>query len=102
MIKPLPGYILVKPIKEDNKAGGIYLPEDQNDKPSKGVVVDCSNIFTYQGNIFPITDVTFSDSYSQIKKGVTVIYKKWTNQEVKYEGEEYLLVKYDELLGIIK
>jgi len=80
---PLPGHVLVEPIKEDTKSGGIYLPEDANDKPSKGKVVAVSKES-------PVTD------------GQMVVYKKWTNQEVKFEGKEYLLVKFDELLGIIE
>ena len=37
-----------------------------------------------------------------VKKGQTVVYKKWTNQEVQHKGKEYLLVKFDELLGVVE
>lgn len=84
MIRPLVDYVLIEPIEEDVKtSSGLYNPESTKDKPSKGVVIDAGEV-------------------SKVKKGQTVIYKKWTNQEVDHEGKKYLLVKFDELLGIIK
>ena len=101
-IRPLPGYILVEPVKEESQAGGIYLPEDINDKPSKGKIVALSNIFIYEGQIMSIDGMTLTEGYENLKVGKTVVYKKWVNQEVKDNGKEYLLVKYDEILGIIE
>jgi chaperonin GroES len=83
MIEPLPGYVLIEPVKEDSQSGGIYLPDDPNDKPCKGTVVSVP-------------------SKCPVLQGQTVVYKKWTNQEVKFENKDYLLVKFDELLAIIK
>jgi len=94
MIKPLPGYILVEPIKEETQSGGIYLPQDLNDKPSKGKVV-AIGYWTKD----------WKEQWAEIENfeiGQTILFKKWTNQEVKYEGKEYLLVKFDELLAIIE
>ena len=91
MIKPLPGYILVEPIKEETQQGGIYLTEDINDKPCKGKVVVCG-------------DATYSDGKvieCPVNKNDVVIFKKWTNQEVKFEGKDYLLVKFEELLATL-
>jgi len=93
MIKPLPGYVLVEPIKDEAVHGGIYMPEDVNDKPSKGKVI----------SIGEQLDLGKAGTFSTtVTKGQTVIFKKWVNQEVKFEGKEYLLVKFDELLGIIE
>jgi chaperonin GroES len=92
MINPLPGYILVEPIKEDAQVGSIYLPQDTNDKPSKGKIVGIGVSRNDEDKIvFPFLEV-----------GKTVVYKKWVNQEVKSDGKEYLLVKFDELLGVIE
>lgn len=93
MLKPLPGYIVVEPIKEETQSGGIYLPEDVNDKPSKGKVIAVGDVLDLgKAGVFT----------TEVEVGQTVIFKKWTNQEVKFEGKEYLLVKFDELLAIIE
>lgn len=83
MIKPLPGYVLVSPIKDDLKEGGVYLPQSSEDKPMKGKVVN-------------------KGECDFVEKHYIVVYKKWTNQEVKHKGKEYLLVKFDELLAVIE
>ena len=94
MIKPLPGYVLVEPIKEEAVSGGIYLPEDVNDKPMKGKIIAI-------GDWIKNWRKEWEDKL-QIKVNDIVLYKKWTNQEVKFEGKEYLLVAYTELLGVIE
>ena len=91
MIKPLAGYVLVEPIKEESKMGGVYIPEDANDKPCKGIVVALGNGVYVEGKVVECP----------VKKGETAIFKKWVNQEVKFEGKDYLLVKFDELLATL-
>jgi len=89
MIKPLPGYILVEPIEDNGKsAGGLYLPESAKDKPMKGIVIACGGQTATEG--------------CPVKAGQTVVYKKWTNQELNHEGEEYLIVAFNELLATIE
>ena len=83
IIRPLPNYCLVEPIKEDGIHQGVYMPEDINEKPSKGKVLAVS-------------------PKAPVKLGDIVVFKKWTNQEVKHEGKEYLLVKFDELLAVVE
>jgi len=106
MLKPLPGYIVVEPIKEETQSGGIYLPEDVNDKPSKGKVIAVGYWKFLEDDKYIKPDTyTFDDlakTNMNIKEGDVVIFKKWTNQEVKFEGKDYLLVKFDELLAIIE
>jgi chaperonin GroES len=97
MIKPLPGYVLIEPIEEEEKsAGGVYLPESAKDKPSKGRVIACG-----EGE-HVITEKIDGIKMAPVMAGQIVVYKKWTNQEVQHEGKEYLLVKFDELLAIIE
>ena len=92
-IKPLPGYVLIEPIEEESvSAGGVYITEQSKDKPSKGRVIRVSDGFWMDGK-WKENNLT--------KKGEIVIYKKWTNQEVQYKGKEYLLVHFNELLGVI-
>ena len=93
MIKPLPGYVLIEPIEDEVKtSGGVYLPDSSKDKPCKGKVI---GIGLRPEKEDPIL-------WMQIKKDQTVIYKKWTNQEVDHEGKKYLLVSFSELLGVIE
>ena len=105
MITPLPGYVLVEPIEDDNvSAGGIYTPEVSKDKPSKGKVIDVRTygIVIDEKNNKLEKDKEWRYWHQSIRKGNIVIYKKWTNQEVQHEGKTYLLVKFGELLGVIK
>lgn len=84
MIRPLVDYVIIEPIEDDTKlSSGLYAPDSSKDKPSKGIVID-------EGEV------------SKVKKGQTVVYKKFTNQEVTHEGKTYLIVKYDELLAVIE
>lgn len=113
MIKPLPGYVLVEPIEDDTKtAKGLYLPDSSKDKPSKGKIVSISPVgfaptdalVTTCGDLFEKTNPTamLFSQYSMLNVGVTVIYKKWTNQEVSDSGKEYLLVNFNELLATVE
>ena len=100
MINPLPGYVLIEPIEEEAKSGDVYLPEVSKDKPMKGkVVVVGKGMVPYQLVGDPKAHY-YSDS--PVKKGQTVIYKKWTNQEIEHDGKNYLLIKFDELLGVVE
>lgn len=105
MIKPLPGYVLIETIEDDVKTdGGLYVPETEKDKPSKGRVVACGRgtptgkyeSIAYQDRLEPIV------LECPVSAGNVVCYKKWTNQEIQHEGKKYLLVSFSELLAIIE
>ena len=101
MIRPLPNYLVIEPIEDDNKtSSGLYLPDSSKDKPSKGKVIASSDIFMFDGDTVS-GGPNLTSSYFPIE-GKTVIFKKWTNQEVEDKGKKYILVKFDELLGIIE
>jgi len=92
-IFPLLGYVLIEPIEEEQvSSGGIALPETDSDKPMKGKIVDVGKM-PKDGDL---------NLYDELARAKTVVYKKWTNQEVEHKGKKYLLVKFDELLGIIE
>ena len=91
-IRPLPGYVLISPIEDEAKQGEVYLPESSKDKPSKGKIIDCA---------LPLKDEE-ELIIKNLRIGQTVIYKKWTNQEAQDEGKTYLLVHFNELLGIVE
>lgn len=97
-ITPLPGFVLVETIEDDVKTdGGLYVPETEKDKPSKGKVVSVGNPF----NDFSAgSQILFVSS--PVKEGQIVVFKKWTNQEIQDDGKKYLVVAYSELLSVIE
>ncbi len=92
---PTPGYILIEPAEVQTKtSGGIYLPETATtEKPQKGKVLAVgSDEITENG----------MKKTAPTKVGDTVIYKKWGGNEVKEDGRELLLVKFDDILATVK
>lgn len=92
-LKPLAGYVLVEPAKADKKtASGIYLPDSAEEKPQFGTVLACG-------------DVTFDDGVEikcPVKKGDSVVYKKWGGNDFEVGDTEYQFLKFEDVLAIIK
>ena len=93
-VKPLADNILIEPIeKEEKTASGIVIPDTAKEKPQEGKVV-------------AVGPGRFSESGQMIKPGVSVgdkvIYKKWGGNEVKIKGQEYLIVKEEDILAVLK
>jgi len=93
-VRPLRDRILVKRIEEkDKKVGGIIIPDSAKEKPQEAEVVAVGNGRVLDnGQSVPLT----------VKAGDTVLIGKWSGTEVKIDGEEYLILKEDEVLGIIQ
>lgn len=92
-LKPMPGYILVEPVKVDKKTpSGIYLPDSHDEKPQQGVVLSVGG-----------TWVTESGAKIEppVKKGDRVVYKKWGGNEVKIGEVEYQFLKFEDILAVI-
>ena len=93
-IKPLMGYVLVQPSEAETKtASGIYLPEGAQEKPAQGTVIACGD------------DMVMENGKSvkcPVKNGDKVVYKKWGGDEIKIDGVEYKLVKFDDLMAILE
>lgn len=92
---PTAGYVLIEPSEAETKtSGGIYLPENASgEKPQKGKVIA---VGTHE-----ITD-SGKKKDSPCEKGDEVVYKKWGGNEYKQEGKEYLFVKFEDILAVIK
>lgn len=95
-LKPTAGYALIEPIElEKRTATGIVLPDTHDEKSQRGKVI-------------AIGAPQITDSGKEIKPefkvGDTVIYKKWGGDEVKLgiSGKEYLFVKFEDVLAIVK
>lgn len=92
-INPVPGYVLVKPQKkEKTTASGIVLPDSHEDKPQSGVVL-------------AVGGPTIIDKQSMsapCKVDDVVIYREWGGKEYKEDDVELLLLKFDDIMAVIK
>ena len=93
-IKPLMGYILIEPLEAESKtASGIYLPESAKEKPAQGKVLSIGDDF-----ILPNGQIL----KAPVVVGQKVVYKKWGGDEIKVNGVELKLVKFDDLMAILE
>ncbi|MBO4480247.1 MAG: co-chaperone GroES [Alphaproteobacteria bacterium] len=95
MFKPLNNYVLIQRIEEENKtAGGIIIPDTAKEKPSRGRVIAVGDGIFDHGARVPMT----------VKPNDTVLFAKWASSanEVKIDGNEYVLIKESDILGIIE
>lgn len=92
-IRPLHDRILVRRMKEDEKtAGGIIIPDTAKEKPQKGEVVATGNgRVNEDGKVFPL----------EVKKGDQVLFSKYAGTDLKFAGEEYLMITETDVLGIL-
>ena len=93
-ITPAPGYVLVEPKKSEKKtSSGIVLPDSHEEKTQQGKVVSVGTTLT--------TDYgTKKDS--PCKVGDFVVYKEWGGSEYKDGDKEYMLLKFEDIMAIIK
>jgi chaperonin GroES len=93
-LRPLQDRILVKRIEEQEKtAGGIYIPDTAKEKPVMGQVVSVGKGKKGEdGKVIPL----------DVKPGDKVLFGKYSGNEVKVEAEEYLIMREDDILGIIE
>ena len=94
MFKPLHNYILLERIEEENKtAGGIIIPDNAKEKPSRGRVIATGDGIYENGQRIPVT----------VKKDDVVLFAKWaaSANEVKIDGKDYVLIKESDILGIL-
>ena len=87
-MKPINDRVVVKPAKAETKtAGGIILPDTAKEKPQKGKVIA----------VGPGKD----GNKLTVKKGDTVLYGKYAGQELNYQGDDYLIMREDDILVIL-
>ncbi len=93
-IRPLHDRVLIKRLEENTKtAGGIIIPDTAKEKPSEGLVEAVGDGFRAEdGKIIPMT----------VKVGDKVLFGKWSGSEVKLNGEERLIIKESEILGVVE
>lgn len=91
-IRPLHDRVLVKRIEEsESKVGGIIIPDTAKEKPQQGEVIGVGNgKMLDSGERVPL----------DVKAGDRILFGKYSGSEIKIEGEEYLIVREDEILGV--
>jgi len=93
-VQPLGDRVLVEPMEAEEKTkGGIVLPDTAKEKPQQGKVVAVG-----QGKTLETGEV----KSLEVKVGDKVLYGKYAGTEVTVEGEEYLIIREDDILAIIK
>jgi len=91
---PLNDHIVVKAVTEEKTVGGIILPETADrEKPEKGTVIAVG-----PGKLLD----NGSRAASSVKVGDTVVFKKYSPDEVKVGKDEYLVIREDDVLAIVK
>jgi chaperonin GroES len=91
--RPLHDRVLVRRLDEDTKtAGGIIIPDSAQEKPSQGVVVAVGNGVRGEDGQIAALDVKAKDK---------VLFGKWSGNEVSIDGEDLLIMKESDILGII-
>lgn len=93
-IRPLQDRIIVKRIKEEEKTkGGIIIPETAKEKPSEGEIVAVGKGKVLEnGTVLPL----------DVKVGDRILFSRYGGTEVKIEGEEHLIMREDDILGVIE
>ena len=93
-IRPLQDRVIVRRVKEEEKTkGGLYIPDTAKEKPVEGMVLAVGN-----GKILEDGTVRKLD----VKAGDRVLFGKYSGTEVKVEGEEHLILREDDILGVIE
>ena len=92
--RPLHDRVVVKRIEEDAKtAGGIIIPDTAKEKPMQGEIIAVGpGIRDEKGKVQPL----------DVKAGDRVLFGKWSGTEVKIDGEDLLIMKESDILGVLE
>jgi chaperonin GroES len=93
-LRPLQDRILVQRVKEEEKTkGGIIIPDTAKEKPVEGRVIAVGiGKLSEEGKRIAL----------EVKKGDRILFGKYSGNEIKIEGEEYLIMREDDVLGVIE
>jgi chaperonin GroES len=93
-LRPLQDRIIVKRVEEETKtAGGLFIPETAKEKPQRGEIVAVGNgKKTEDGKVLPL----------DVKVGDIVLFGKYAGTEVKVDGNDYLMMREDDILAVVE
>ena len=93
-IRPLQDRVIVRRVKEEEKTkGGLYIPDSAKEKPVEAIVIAVGN-----GKVLEDGTVRKLD----VKAGDRILFGKYSGSEVKVDGEEHLILREDDILGVIE
>ncbi len=93
-MRPLQDRVIIKRVKEEERTkGGLIIPDTAKEKPIEGLVVAVGN-----GKVLEDGTVKKLD----VKEGDRVLFGKYSGTEVKIDGEEHLIMREDDILGVIE
>jgi chaperonin GroES len=93
-VRPLHDRIIVQRLEEgEQRIGGIIIPDTAKEKPQQGKVIAAGNgKTTDEGKRLPL----------DVKAGDTILFGKYSGQEIKLDGDEYLIMREDEVLAVVE
>jgi len=93
-VRPLYDRILVKRIEEEQKtAGGLFIPDSAKEKPQQGVIVSVGHGKVMEdGSLRKL----------ELKAGDKILFAKYSGSEIKMDGVEHLILREDDVLGVIE
>ena len=93
-IRPLQDRVIVKRLEEEQKTkGGIIIPDTAKEKPIEGKVIAVGNGKVQEdGKVRPL----------DVRKGDRVLFSKYAGSEVKLDGEEHMIIREEDVLGVIE
>jgi len=93
-MRPLQDRVIIKRVKEEERTkGGLIIPDSAKEKPIEGLVIAVGN-----GKVLEDGTVKKLD----VKEGDRVLFGKYSGTEVKIDGEEHLIMREDDILGVIE
>jgi chaperonin GroES len=94
-IRPLYDRIVVKRLEDEkeNKIGGLFIPDSAKEKPQEGEVVAVGKGKRLEdGKVVPL----------DVEKGNRILFGKYSGSEIRIDGEEFLIMREDEVLGVLE
>ena len=92
-IRPLHDRVIVKRLEEEDKSkGGIIIPDTAKEKPQEGRVIAVGSGKHEDGKVIPL----------DVKVGDKILFGKYAGTEIKIGGEEHLILREDDVLGVIE
>lgn len=93
-VRPLHDRILVRRMEEETKtAGGLFIPDSAKEKPQRGEIVAAGKgRITEEGKTMPL----------EVKVGDKILFAKYAGTEIKFSGEEFIMMREEDVLGIVQ
>lgn len=93
-VRPLHDRILVRRMEEETKtAGGLFIPDTAKEKPQRGEIVAAGKgRITEEGKVMPL----------EVKVGDKVLFAKYAGTEIKFSGEDFIMMREEDVLGIVQ